>query len=122
MIKGDGLTSYDRVYRPLNAPTAEIKSTDAGHNHSISYGFVKSIPEIRLDSVLDWHDSIRQGLEAKLKESYIAILKQVLSYDEKMEVYHKLRLIAAAYKSVGDHQECDRHLEAAEFLRRKFEL
>ena len=75
-----------------------------------------------LDSILRWYDSIKAGLDAKLQHSYTETLGKVLSRKEKILLYDNLRTIAAAYKIVGNYQELDRHLEAADLLRKKFKL
>ena len=108
--------TYERVYRNLEVDAPRLKEIP----------YVPTIlpaneVEIRLENVLRWYDSIRQGSEPK-QGSYLETLRRVLKREDKILLYDALRMAALVYKMTGNDYERNRHLEAADLLRGKFRL
>ena len=108
--------TYERVYRNLEADAPRLKERP-----SVPAILPANEVEIRLENVLRWYDSIRQGSEPK-QGSYLETLRRVLKREDKILLYDALRMAALVYKMTGNGYERNRHLEAADLLRGKFRL
>lgn len=104
---------------------------DSGIHDSVEGGTAKETPaygviillEARSSAVLRLYDASqnRDELEEKLQKEYNDEIKR-LNPQERLDVYLYLRDNAMLYKMLGNSFQHNRHLEAADYLRRELGL
>lgn len=116
------MTSYDRVYRPLEGtPTPGtsqlIEKTEPTAQDILNLMEIRSLGAIRL-----YETSIGKGtLDSKLEEGTNGSIRK-MSKREKLAIYTYLRDNAMLSKMVDDYDIWDFYLEVADYFRREFKL
>lgn len=115
------MTNWHEKFLDADSGTCDTSQRDTINEpttHDVGY-----LLEIHASNALRLYDSTREKgtLDKKLKKDF---RKEVngLNRQEKLGVYIYLRDNAMLYKMAGDTYQWDRHLEAADYLRREFKL